>query len=955
MSATISNCPPGRRWAAARPTGAADAQPVCGRAAEQRIAGTLLDRAAQGAAAAASCVLLVDGEPGIGKSLLLRDCACVAAGRGFSLATGTADQLGQTIPFFPLLTALRQPLTGCEPQLDDSGDAVPARIGALHDHLIERAAVAPVLITVDDLQWADHATLLALRVLPGQLARHPVAWVLARSGTPGGRDADLLFDVLLSHGATRLILGPLGDEAVTDLLTAAFGGPPDGQLLALAAGAAGNPAVLAELIEGLRDDKAVQVTGGQAGLVSAGLPARVNRVARHRLAGLSDQAQHLLRTAAALGGPFRLPDMAEMLGVTPAQLLPLVEETLAAGIVVADEAAFSFRQPLLGHALGEMVPRPARSALHRQFGEILLRRGEAPAAAASHLLEAAAPGDGMSLAGLDDAAAELLPTAPQAAARLAVRALDLTQPGAPAALDIPATRARAVAAAEALTAAGQFGHAASIIRHGLAQPLPPVAEARFRCALATILAASGEPELARAEAETALAAPDLPDGLRDAARTAQLQALAGVPGPAGQDADRLAAAILADPAQHSGQAVTAALLAVALIRCDEGQVSDGIELLHEAARQGRAVSPDARQAQPLLVAAATLADLGRYGEAEKVIQGIDRDTVRGIPADAVLSILAARHCLAHGDLSRAAAAARAAVAAAGEAPGYASLGHCLLGLIALRQGDLAAAAQHLASRPAPATQLAASYARTAARLTEAMLAAAGEGPAAAIGHIRAACVHLQRRPGILLGDPGIPAWLVRTALAAGQDDLAAEVARAASALAHASPDMPALTAAAAQCQGLLTHDPAQLADAAAQHTDPWAQASAAEDLAVLLASQASKDQAITRLHEAMAGYARAGASTDMARIRGRLRRLGVRRRYWTASAGRPLTGWASLTDAERATAQLAAQGLNNRQIGGRLYISRHTVAFHLRQIFRKLQISSRVQLTRIVVEQDQPH
>ena len=924
---------------------AADAQPMCGRAAEQRIAGALLDRAAAGA----SGVLLVDGEPGIGKSLLLRDCAQVAAGRGFSLATGAADQLGQTIPFFPLLTALRQPLTGGEPQPEAPADAVPARIGALHDQLVERAAVAPVLVSVDDLQWADHATLLALRVLPGQLTRYPVAWVLARSAAPDGRDADLLFDVLHSHGATRLALGPLSGEAVTGLLTAAFGGPPDDQLLALAAGAAGNPAVLTELIEGLRDDQAVQVANGRAGLVSAGLPARVSRVARHRLAGLSDQAQHLLRTAAALGGPFRLPDLAEMLGVTPAQLLPLVEETLAAGIVVAGDAAFSFRHPLLGRALGELVPRPARSALHRQFGEILLRRGESPAAAAGHLLEAAAPGDGVSLAGLDDAAAELLPASPQAAARLAVRALDLTHP------DAPAIRARTVAAAEALTAAGRFDHAAGIIQHGLARPLPPVPEARFRCALSTILAASGQPELARAEAETALATPDLPAGLRDAARTAQLQALAGALGPAGQDAARLAAAILADPAQHSGQAVTVALSAVALIRCDEGQVSDGIELFHEAARQGRAVSPDARQAQPLLVAAATLTDLGRYGEAEKAIQGIDRDAVRGIPAGAVLPILAARLCLARGELSQAATAAQAAVAAAGEAPGYASLGHCLLALIALRQGDLPAAAQHLASRAAPVTHPAASYARSAARLTDAMLAAAGGGPAAAIGHIRAVCAHLGPHPGILLGEPGIPAWLVRTALAAGQDDLAAEVARAASALARANPDMPALTAAAAQCQGLLAHDPAQLADAAAQHTDAWAQASAAEDLAVLLAGQASKDQAVTRLHEAMAGYQRAAASADMARIRGRLRRLGVRRRYWTVSADRPLTGWESLTDAERATAQLAAQGLNNRQIGGRLYISRHTVAFHLRQIFRKLQISSRVQLTRIVVEQDQLH
>jgi DNA-binding CsgD family transcriptional regulator len=125
---------------------------------------------------------------------------------------------------------------------------------------------------------------------------------------------------------------------------------------------------------------------------------------------------------------------------------------------------------------------------------------------------------------------------------------------------------------------------------------------------------------------------------------------------------------------------------------------------------------------------------------------------------------------------------------------------------------------------------------------------------------------------------------------------------------------------------------------------------------VLLASQAGqlqagKDQAVAHLNEALEGYGRAGAATDMARIRGRLRGLGVRRRHWEVCADRLVTGWESLTDAERATSGLAAQGLNNRQIGGRLYISRHTVAFHLRQVFRKLQISSRVELTRIVLEQ----
>ncbi len=909
-----------------------------GRSTERRTLGALLRRAEKGIGG----VLLVDGEQGIGKSLLLNECELEAGARGFSLATGAADQLSQTIPFFVLLTALRQPLTRSGNQQDNPSDATSSRIGELQAHLIQRAAVAPVLVSLDDLQWASQATLLALRVLPGQLARYPVAWVLARSDTQGGNNADLLFRVLERDGATRLALAPLSGEAVTDLLTEAFGARPDERLLALAAGAGGNPSLLTELIGGLRDERAVHVTGSQASLASAGSPSRINRVAAQRLDGLSAKAQHLLKTAAALGGSFRLADIAEMLGDTPAGLLPLVEETLAAGIVVADDAAFSFRHPLLGRAAGDMIPRPARSALHRQFGEMLLRRGEPAAAAAGHLLEAASTGDHASLAGLDKAAAELLPSSPQTAARLALRALDLTHP------DDPGTLSRWVAAAEACTAAGRLEQATGLVEDGLAQPVPPVAEARLRCALSSILCASGQPERARGQAETALAQPELPADLRDDALTAQLQALAGRSDD--QAAERIAAGILSVPSQHNSQAITAALFTRALIAWDKGQVSEGLELLHEAARRGRGVSADARHVQPLLALGATLADLGRCGEAEKVIQAIDRETLRGIPALTVLSILDARLCLASGSLGQATAAAHAAVAAAGPARSYASLAHCLLALIALRQDDLATAGHHLASRPAPIPRTAATYARSAVSMAQARVAEAREGPAVAIGHFRGVCADLQHRPGVLLGEPGIPAWLVRTALAVGDHGLAAEVARAANALARRNPDIPAITAAAAHSLGLLNHDSAQLAAAAAQHTDLWARASAAEDLGVLLASQAGKDLAITYLNESMETYGRAGAAADMARIRRRLRGLGVRRRHGTFSADRPVSGWESLTDAERETSKLVAQGLSNRQIGSRLYISRHTVAFHLRRIFSKLNIGSRVELTRIVME-----
>jgi DNA-binding CsgD family transcriptional regulator len=64
-----------------------------------------------------------------------------------------------------------------------------------------------------------------------------------------------------------------------------------------------------------------------------------------------------------------------------------------------------------------------------------------------------------------------------------------------------------------------------------------------------------------------------------------------------------------------------------------------------------------------------------------------------------------------------------------------------------------------------------------------------------------------------------------------------------------------------------------------------------------------------------------------------------------------VSGWDSLTDIERTASELVAQGLNNQQVADQMYISVHTVAFHMRQIFRKLGIGSRVELARIVLQQ----
>src|SRR6516162_3177228 len=418
MTAMISEGSIGARGGMTPRQRSAGGEVMRGRKAEQKMIGDLLRRVQRGTGG----VVLVDGEPGSGKSLLLRRSTDEAAEQGFSLAAGAADQLGQAIPFFELRAALREPLAGLtagDPGRDPLHAAAWSII-QIQAHLERRAAAAPVLVCLDDLHCASPATLAALRTLPRDLKRHPVAWLLARSSTPQP-DVDYLFGLLEKDGAARVTLAPLDQDAVLGMLTDAFGAPPDQALADLARGAARNPSLLAELIGGLREEHAVQVTGGRAMLASDRLPQRIHGLAQRRLDGLSKRARHLLVTAAVLGPTFRLEDAAEMLGESPATLLPVVEEAMDAAIMTAAEHAFAFRHQLLRRAIGEMIPRPARDALHRQYGEILLTRGESAARAASHLLQAAHPGDPASLAGLDRAAAQTLRSAPRTAAGLALR------------------------------------------------------------------------------------------------------------------------------------------------------------------------------------------------------------------------------------------------------------------------------------------------------------------------------------------------------------------------------------------------------------------------------------------------------------------------------------------------------------------------------------------------------
>jgi DNA-binding CsgD family transcriptional regulator len=198
-----------------------------------------------------------------------------------------------------------------------------------------------------------------------------------------------------------------------------------------------------------------------------------------------------------------------------------------------------------------------------------------------------------------------------------------------------------------------------------------------------------------------------------------------------------------------------------------------------------------------------------------------------------------------------------------------------------------------------------------------------------------------------------PPQLVRIAMAAGQDALARATSAVAGERALINPAVASIRGAAAHCRGLLEGDADELTAAVELLTRsprPLALASALEDAGSALVAAGREPTGITRLSEALETYAALGASWDAGRVRGRLRALGVRRRITRST--RPDKGWAGMTESELAVARLVAQGLTNREVAERLYVSPHTVGMHLRHAFAKLNISSRVELARAAPRSD---
>jgi DNA-binding CsgD family transcriptional regulator len=194
--------------------------------------------------------------------------------------------------------------------------------------------------------------------------------------------------------------------------------------------------------------------------------------------------------------------------------------------------------------------------------------------------------------------------------------------------------------------------------------------------------------------------------------------------------------------------------------------------------------------------------------------------------------------------------------------------------------------------------------------------------------------------------------LARIALASGDDELAQLALAKSRGRAALNPDIASIVAAATHVLGLLEDSPEDLDKATkllAQGPRRLEYASALEDLGVSLVAT-DRDAAIDAFSRALATYVEIGAAWDARRVRRRLRELGVRRRVVQESE---LTGWAAITGSELAVVRLVAEGLTNREVAERLFVSPHTVNSHLRHVFAKLGINSRVELARLARDHEQ--
>jgi ATP/maltotriose-dependent transcriptional regulator MalT len=476
--------------------------------------------------------------------------------------------------------------------------------------------------------------------------------------------------------------------------------------------------------------------------------------------------------------------------------------------------------------------------------------------------------------------------------------------------------------------------------------------ARLRLALSSIQMMRRRLVDALQAAEAVAAAPGLPDELYNAADVDRLLALVDLRDLGG--ARELAEAILSGGRGHDEhEALAGALTVSGLLAWHDGRLSDALSLLRAATRRADLGRDRPRQLFPALSAAPVLIATGQLTVAEAVVDRARRQVSRlgdrlwaAGPATMVAFLR-----LAKGRLRGASAAASTGLALS-ERRGtrlHVPAARSVLTTVSLLRGRLDEAAEHLDGwrQEPPSESVGVSH---GARLwAEARLAdARGDQPRAAelVGTL---CDDPDIHRRLLVDQPGAAAWLVRASLTGGDPGQAAGVVATAAQLASLNAEHAGPAASARHARGLAEADVAALTGAAAAYREPWAKASAFEDAGVVHVATGNRCAGVPLLYEAHAIYYATGADGEAARTMRRIKE--AERPPRRVGRHGPRFGWASLTETEDRVARAVAAGRTNAEVAQLLYMSRHTVDAHLRKIFQKLAIRSRVMLARIVVEQ----
>jgi DNA-binding CsgD family transcriptional regulator len=582
---------------------------------------------------------------------------------------------------------------------------------------------------------------------------------------------------------------------------------------------------------------------------------------------------------------------------------------------------------------------------------VKVRYGAPAADVAELVMEAARPGDQDAIRLLRQAAADSGRVSPAVASMLSGHALILTASGDPG---------RGPLVAETIGYLVNAGHAAEALRlitDDAGDLIDPAAEAEARLALA-ILSLQYAPADVTEQCRLALRRADLSAALR-----VQLLSVLSLGLDLGGEVAAAEAAVseaeALAPASGDGTVELATLLPRSVHMLARGDWQAAVQLISDAvARQPAQPLTAVRVWPPAAWQALILVAVARLDEALALVDAGLRAAQRdGRPATLrIWSMVRCRALLSAGRLADAAAEAEATIEM-GDDIGDGSYGYVnhmalyVLGQVAVHTGDTAGLAQ--ARRSAirlRAADRCLSTQRLGAWLLATVAGAEGDPRRAAQAGVQA-LDPLARGPlpGSSPRTYADSADLTRILVQAGRPDEAAGVVGRLEDFAARHPGFPFLNSAAAHARAILDGDP----DAALRAVElsrgdprPLVRAAVCADAGELLA-QARTAEAVPLLETALAAYTAAGAGRDAARVRSLLRARGLR----PASGGpRSSRAWPDLTESEFAVASLVAQGATNRETAERLFLSPYTVNSHLRHVFAKLGIRSRVELARLFAE-----